>query len=476
MSGLNGTLDRITRPSQASGYAPTVYIGSRLGLLLDGRPRFTWLEAERMRYDPQVQLGLRILRAPLYGVTWKVNADQEAVGRWVDRELSRVYRRILPRIVRAYEYGVACGEVTYRAKQVKGRTRVHFSEFIELHPRDARPIVYDVGRRAGKLAAMHVTGGRGNGSGSIYLDPLHSFWFKGEAEFQDWWGRPRMAGAYEPWLEKRGRHGAIDDRRLFYQKCAFRGPRIRYPIGQTNMGTAEAPVMRSNQDIARELVEKFENGGVLALPNTTDDKGNYLWSWEDPQGFADVAGLLEYPKQLDRELLIGFGIPPELVEAASVGSGYSGRAIPAQVFFTSMDEFAGLVVEAIDRQIIRKLVRLNFGKTGYEVKVNSLAQLMAQSGPGGAPGAGMPGAGAGGAAAGGGGGQWQPYQGPRGGQGVRDSQGHVRYTHDPSKYLRLSQKARARKGGDPLAMPTTDPALLWARAGGPVYAERGGVL
>lgn len=471
MSQANGTLEKITRPAQAAGYAPMVYVGSRLGQMLDGRPRFTWLEAERMRWDPQIQLGLRILRAPLYGVTWKVHADKESTGRWIDRELSHVWNTLLPRIVRSMEYGVAVGETTYKARRINGKVRVHFHEFQELHPRDARPLVWNEGLRAGKVAGLHVSGV--TGSGSIYLDRLHTFWFKGETEFSEWWGRPRLAGAYEPWLEKRGRHGAIDSRRLFYKKCAFRGPRIRYPIGQTNMGTAAEPRLVSNQDVARELVEKFENGGVLALPNVQDDQGNYLWSWEDSASFPDVAGLLDYPKQLDREILIGLGIPPELVEAATVGSGYSGRAIPAQVFFCSMDELASIMLEAIDKQIIRPLVRLNFGRCGYQIKADSLAKLVANTGPG-MPGAGVPGGGAPGASSSG----LTPYQGPRGGRGVKDASGRVRYG-DPSKFLRLSQSGivrREREASRLFEVPTTDPAILWSRSGGAVYAEREEIL
>jgi hypothetical protein len=245
--------------------------------------------------------------------------------------------------------------------------------------------VYETGCRAGDLAGLHV---HNVARGALYLDRRHGFWFKGESKYGQWWGRPRLAGAHQPWTEKAGRFGAIDSRRLFYKKCAFRGPRMRYPVGKTDMGTPETgPMLVSNQDIAREIVEKFENGGVLALPNVKGPSGEDLWVWEDPESFSDVANILEYPKTLDKEILVGLGVPVELVEAGGTGSGYSGRAIPAQVFFTSMDCVVAKMFEAIDTQVMKFLVRLNFGKrTSYEVVPKSLAQLMAQAGPGGPPG------------------------------------------------------------------------------------------
>lgn len=463
-------VEQIVRPAKTGGYMPQVWTGSNvLGQALDGRPRFTWLEVERMRYDPQIQFGLRILRAPLFGVTWKVRADSDVMQRWIDREWSKVYRRMVPRLVRAYEYGCAAGEVVYQERRSKstGRTRIHFADFLDLHPRDARPLVYHRGRLAGSLAGIRVSrvANSESGVGGLFLDRRHGFWFSGEAEYGGWYGRPRLAGAHETWLEKRGRHGAIDARRLFYKKCAFRGPRVRYPVGTTDMGTAETgPMPVSNQDIARELVEKFENGGVLALPSVKLPDGGDAWTWEDPQAFADVAGLLEYPKQLDKEILIGLGILPELVEASQVGSGYSGRAIPAQVFFTSMDEFVQLVFEAIDTQVMRFLVRLNFGKgAGYEIVPDSLAQMIANSGPGAQPGGAQPG---GGPMPNG----MMPYQGPRGGHGMKDPRtGRVHYGADKPSYVRLSHTdPEPEPPADEL--PVFDPATFWTESGEPVLA------
>lgn len=184
-----------------------------------------------------------------------------------------------------------------------------------------------------------------------------------------------MAGAYEPWLEKCGRHGAKQSRQLWFKKGAFSGGSIRYPIGKTSYDDGQGgQVTIDNQDLARQIAEDVMAGGVMSLPSTTDKNGNYVWVYEPPKAGNEVRNILDYPEQLDKEILIGFGIPPELVSAATVGSGYSGRAIPAQMFFSSLDEVVALLVKAIDEQIIRNLVRVNFGKQEYEIIPNSLAE------------------------------------------------------------------------------------------------------
>ncbi len=366
--------DQLTRPAKTAGYRANPLVNSLVGMWLDGRPPFTWLEAERMRMDPQVQMGLRILRAPLYGATWTVEADSAKVERWVQKQSEHVYRKMLPSVVRFFTHGVDGGELCYAAKRVgpgrSGPHRIHFKEYLNVHPRDMQPYTHP---RAGlvSLVVKNV-----EGAGNLVLDRRHAFWFKGEAEYGAWWGRSRIAGAYQPWFDKGARFGANDMLRLFYRKMAFRGPQLRYPGGSTDQGTPDSPNFVSNQDIARELVEKFETGGVLAFPSVMDDKGNDLWRWEDPKAFSDLAGLQDYKKMLDRDILVGLGIPPELVDAATVGSGYSGRAIPAQVFFTSMDETVSIILEAIDRQVLRWLVKANFGPCGYTIKPNSLAKQL----------------------------------------------------------------------------------------------------
>ncbi len=450
----------LTRPARTAAYTPLVF-GNRWGQLLDGRPSFTWLEAERMRLDPQVQLGLRILRAPLYGVTWKVRADDARAEGWINREMKAIYANMLPKLCRHFEYGVACGEVTF----VRRRGRVHFKDFLDVHPQDCRPYLHRGGSsRAGKIAALEVknVGSAMGGGRAIYLDRRHAFWFKGDTEFGEWWGRPRLASAYQPWFDKGSRHAANDAIRLFYRKQAFRGPTLYYPVGTTDVGTPESgPIIRNNQDIAREIVEKFQNGGVLALPSTLDEKGQLLWRWEDPKGLPDVPGLLDYKKSLDRDILVALGIPPELVDAATVGSGYSGRAIPAQVFFCSMDEESARMVKAIDEQILRYLVRLNFGPIGYSITPESLAKLVAGADPHGPqPLAGSAGAGTPGQQPG------KPVEqiGPRGGHQILGPGGKIRYGH-----VRLSMRAK----------PSIDAAAakkLWDGAPSPIQAPAGSRL
>jgi hypothetical protein len=361
---------------KTAGYRPRVFGGYR-SAVIDGKPRFLLSDVDRMLDDPQVQFCLRILRSPLFGVELEFAAATPEATAFGKAQLDRIWKRSISQFSRFLEYGYCAGELTFASEN----DRVVFDRFYDVHPLDAHPLLYKGGPNHGKVAAVRVrsSSGQNSGSGQFDLEAPNAFWFAGETRYGSLFGYPRTAGMYEPWLEKCGKNGAKQARQGWYFKNASRGGMMRYPDGNTDMGDLETgPRLISNQDLSRQILEQYKSGGVLTLPGDRDkaNPADYAWIWEDPKTNADVAGLRDYPKDLDREILIGGGVPPELVEASTVGSGYSGRAIPAQVFFTSMDEVIALLLEAIDHQILKYLMRVNFGDVRYEVRAKSLAQAV----------------------------------------------------------------------------------------------------
>lgn len=374
MAGANGfAAASFAGPARTAGYAPSA-VGYPLWYIGQAK-LFTLADVEVMRRDPQVDFGLRMLRAPLHTVTWKVTGDAD-VAAFVDEQLKRIWQKDLTKILRMFEYGYAGAEVLY--KQEEGCWE--FDTLKDFYPRDVVPLVTSTvldqkGRmdpNASKLCGVRVK--NVGTTGHIDLAMPRAFWIANEAEFGSLYGRSRLVGAWEPWIEKCGKHGAKDIRRLWYVKNAYRGGKMRHPAGFLE-GPDGAQV--SCQDYAREIGEKVETGGIMVLPNARDEQGNYLWDYEEPQVNGELRDVREYPKDLDDEILKGLGVPPELVRASETGSGFSGRMVPAEVFYTSEDEIADNVIATVDRQILRPLVAINFGSgRKYQIEPESLAKKM----------------------------------------------------------------------------------------------------
>jgi hypothetical protein len=217
----------------------------------------------------------------------------------------------------------------------------------------------------GQLAGLEILGNH-------HVFAPRFWWITNDPLYGSFYGQSRLEPAWHPFSDKAGKHGALGCRRLWYLKNAYRGGRMRHPVGRFKDTDGE---IKDYEQKARQIVELYETGGVLTQPNTRDENGNYMWEFEDPTINGELRDLREYPKDLDREILIGLGIPPEVVDAAESGSGWSGRSVPFLVFLSGEDEIASNMVHSIDRQLIRYGARFNFGSAAkYEIKVHSLIQ------------------------------------------------------------------------------------------------------
>lgn len=73
---------------------------------------------------------------------------------------------------------------------------------------------------------------------------------------------------------------------------------LRYPLGSTCFVEGDGTeVTISNEDIARQIVDAYEKGGVMLLPNARDPQtGGYLWEWQPNDldaAQADRANIVE---------------------------------------------------------------------------------------------------------------------------------------------------------------------------------------
>ncbi len=341
-------------------YRPGIVGASARGY--DQRGFLSWGDVEYMKRDPQVAFGLRILYAPLPQVKWKVKAKSEEVAKYVDRTLQKVWTHHLHDLADCLCYGHAGGEVLWRHDEETDT--IEFDRLKPVHSPDLRPL-----ERCGEFAGVSVQGVSGGEGAPGHIFPPRSLWVVYDRIPGTLYGRGRMGPTWQPWQEKTARHGALDVRRLWFVKNVFRGGIIRHPPGEIETAPG---VYQSCQDYARELVEKMEAGGVLTLPNVVDEHGNQLWTYEEPKVNGDLTGVREYAGDLDREILVALGIPPEVVDAADSGSGWSGRSVPFLVWLSSEDMIAWAIIQAVVNQVCRPGVAVNYGEQPFEVEPVSL--------------------------------------------------------------------------------------------------------
>lgn len=350
---------------------------------------FDWIA--QMLIDPIIRLGLAMRMAPLCqaefaykdGEEWVegVQADRPEVGQYIHEQLRRIWQHELHKILTAQIWGWSAGEVVLRL----ANERVEVDKILHRHARDVWALHKD-GEVQG-VRFQHV-----KKTGRVELRFPKAIWHAFMPEAESSYGLSILHGAFSSWADKWLDGGALDTRRLFMHKDAYGGQTGGYPPGTTNIdGKGEVP----NRDIMREMVEQSAAGQVVTVPMVYDPNGKPLWEWKHAEIPANPQHILQYPKDLDGEMLNGMEIPDDVIKSEATGA-WQGKQVPMLAFFTNGDRWLAQVVRSIVTQILEPLVMLNWNRAEeFEVQTKPLAeqamdQIKATEGTEGQPTNGVP--------------------------------------------------------------------------------------
>ncbi len=334
-------------------------------------PLFTFDTIRDMLDDPTIRLGMAMRMAPLcqaeFGVkqgkewTEGVQADRPDVAKFVHRQIKRLWKFELHKILSAQVWGWSAGEVTY---QLDSDNRVEVKGILHRFARDVIALHED-----GEVKGARFL--RAGKTGNVDLRFPAAFWHAYEPEAESAYGTSALKGAYSPWADKWLDGGALDVRRLFMFKDSYGGVDVAYPPGSTNIdGKGDIP----NRDIMREIAEQITAGGVTSRPSEYNDTGKPLWELTRATVPANPQHILQFPKDLDVEMLRGLEIPDDVL--TSEGSGaWQGKQVPMQAFYCNADRWLAQVVRTVVTQILEPLVMLNWGRAEeFEVNTKPLAE------------------------------------------------------------------------------------------------------
>lgn len=357
------TLNTNKKPAKTRGYQPLQSWWLRRHQKL---PLLTFPIIETMLCDETIQIGLAARKAILQGVgfghdndgTWTpgVQCSNALVSEWVMRQVKKLWSCAIEHIASAQVYGWAGMEVVWERSPETNLWEVSGIE--ERHANDTRVIIGgDTGRPCG-VRFLKIKGAE-NG----YLD-LHfpeSFFHAYNPNPGEWYGHTVLHGSYRSWADKHLDGGAVDVRRLFMHKDAYGGADLTYPEGSTDIGTVEKPLEVPNRELAREIVEQIEAGGVTTTPAQYDDRGNPLWKLTRATVPSNPSHILQYPGDLDGEMLRGMFVPDGVLKADDTGS-WQGRLIPMGILYAAMDPWVGSILRDIREQILEPGILNNWGQ------------------------------------------------------------------------------------------------------------------
>lgn len=343
-------------------------------------PLFTFEFARHMLLDPTVRLGIAMRAAPISQAQFGhmerddkgnskfvpgVRADDDLVAAWVEKQLERIWINELHKITAAQVWGWSAGEVVYKYNDTTGYIDV--DKFLKRSAIDTLALIGD-----GEIGGVRFKRIENRPDGIVDLKFPKCFWHSFDSEDEHPYGLSVLRGAFSPWADKWLQGGALDVRRLFMHKDAYGGMDIGYPPGVTEINGQIIP----NRDIAREMVEQIKAGGVVTRPSTRGPDGQEQWPIQWAKVPANPMHILEFPKQLDTEILRGLEIPDDVLLSDATGA-WQGKQVPMLAFFTNADRWLNQIVAMIVKQILEPMVLINFGKAAnFEVRTKPLAEQM----------------------------------------------------------------------------------------------------
>ncbi len=357
-------------------------------------------DIEFMQMHPVVKIALDYYSSGIAGAEFWGGPDHLNPGNLMGRPISpdsRVSQFVLTHVERfwqrgmpmlqdgGYPYGWAAGEHIYTEAQ----GMLVWSHLKDFHPNDSfilteryRP----VGTRIKNIRAKQPVD-LWFASGNI---PAKACWYPHRPRFNQFYGRSQLIGAWRPWRRLGWRDAVEQVIDAAVYRAGYRGPIVRHPREdmQTALGSVPATQLdgrgnprRSARDVARQMVEWAKAGAGFTLSSEQyppTQGGGKKWDVEFPEHVMDVRPLIEAAKYLEDQIMLGIGVPPELVKAGGTGSGYSGRSVPREAFLDGQQKVADAMLQIFVDQVIRPLVLWNFGDVPFEVTPKSLLQSQSE--------------------------------------------------------------------------------------------------
>lgn len=402
-------------------------------------PEF-YFDIEAMLQDDIIKTPLDNVKSALSHMQVQAKGSSTRVVQFLLDEWTKFKELYVPAVQHpGYSYGWMGAEPVYAVEQGK----LVLDEFHDFAPRDVQPLVRDnsiVGVQVNNLSE-----GTASLPGSDKGYPAKGFWYAHRAVYGRHYGQSQIRSAWKPWRRVTGRDGLEEVMDIAIHRYGTGNVVVRAPIKDIKANNQPPGQTRqSTMERAREMAESIKAGGAIAMPSNFHPGTNTPeWDIDSFQPDMKLSELINGADYFEKKCSKAIGFPPELLEAAETGSGFSGRMIPLQGFLMAQQPAAQGIFYAWFKQIGEPLVRWNFGPNAW-VKCNVVPLLKSyrqasqgaqqqppQQQPPQAQGQPQPGAAqamsegmpapqpdANGRV---------PYQGPRGGKGWRDPQGRVHY-------------------------------------------------
>lgn len=333
-----------------------------LAVTNNGRIPVKWLT--EMARDPQISLGIIVMMGIVRGLGWTIDCSDMAQKTFLEFAIKRIYPQLVRSLRSALIYGFSSNEVIYEYTDVMIRVidgdgkpitlyqnpKALTIRYLKDHYPDSVKIVkHKKTERFLGIAQGSIAGDK------VYLkDGPRLFYFALNDHFGNFFGVPRIQGAYAPWFWS---NSFMEFMAAYLERRGMPQLVVRYPVGRSIKSDG---VVREAKDVALEMGQDLLERSVAAIPAEYEGANplwdiSYLSDDKRAEMFESVLNHLNVLK------IRGLGIPDRaLAQELSPGGSSAGSRASIDLMMTTMSGFIDELTYAINRKIIPVLQQQNF--------------------------------------------------------------------------------------------------------------------
>ena len=316
---------------------------------------------DKMKTDPQIAIGLSIIKMPIYSLAWNVECDDSDIREFVKITLKPVWKKLIKSMLTSIDYGFASHEKVWQMYPFdistiapNGRKKTHFKGKAEVYYKIKPHYPGSIKIRTDSATDDFLGIIQSVGSQEVSLDADKCFLFSVNADFGNFFGQSRLKPAYKPWYWKE----VISQFMLrYFERRGSPATVVTHPIGG---GIDVDGNEYDNTEIALRIGQNLVENSVVTLPFEPNKEGVNQWELaylqDEKRGEMFVEALNYLGAQILRSMLV-----PERVMTQDLSTGsFSMASSHAEIFLLSQEGLVAEMETAINAEIIPALVQYNF--------------------------------------------------------------------------------------------------------------------
>jgi hypothetical protein len=307
---------------------------------------------QKMRIDGQINMGLQFIKLPIIALDSSIDCEDEDIEDAVYNEIKRIYRDTTDKMLRAVDYGFSAIEKVWEYQKDTG-----LWGYKKLKDPDISTITLKVDEMGNFMGFRQTT------PRQVDIDPEKAFVFTHRLEHGNLYGIPRTKPAYPYYF--------AGELMLLFTNRYMERSGDPFKMGRYPPDPKRSDGLHPSLDAMTALGTQIKGGSFIALPNTRDVNGNYVYDIEIKEDSKRTEPMfVDYQNFLNAMKLRSIIIPERSATQDTSTGSYGMSETHSELFFIAEDGLVADVADYYNRYLIPQYVRFNFGENAPKATLN----------------------------------------------------------------------------------------------------------